>query len=215
MHPRRRGLAAVLTAVLVVVSGLAAIPAAAASTDGTDADTTSCVLEATAAADTAEQDPAPATGGSLTCYANLADAMRHATGGALDLPPDATTVEQSQLDEATAATDTGATAGTAGDVAAASGRTVLGIEYRDSRFRGPTLVLTWAGSVNCYGSRNFAYPSMGAYGWNDRISSAKAYNGCWSTHYEHAGYGGDSITCSSYCTSMGAMNDKSSSIVFW
>jgi hypothetical protein len=192
--------AAVLAALLWLLAA-AAGPAAAVEDgvppgEGADAGRESCVVVAEPDA----HDRSSATRARVSCFATFAAAVDHATAGAVRLPADATTVTDEQL----AAQDNGR------DTPRAS--TILGIEYRDGMFSGPSLVLTWPGAVGCGSGSVFGFPSMGALGWSDRISSARAYAGCRSAHYQDASFRGGMQMCT--CAVMTALNDRTSSIRF-
>lgn len=87
---------------------------------------------------------------------------------------------------------------------------VIGIEYEHAGFGGSSI--TYSSSVTCAGFvHSVAYVGDG---WNDRISSAKAFSSCnHSQHFEHANFGGASVDCFGACSYIGdAMNDRTSSL---
>ncbi len=141
---------------------------------------------------------------SYQCFDTFADAIAFATDGQVQLPADAVTVSDEQLAQAGASSDSAD--GTS--VAA----TVLGTEYEGTSYGAPTLTLT--GSGGCNGTR-YGFPNLSDYGWNNRPSSAKAYNGCWSDHYDDPSYGDPMFRCTGNCTGLGALNNKTSSIRVW
>jgi hypothetical protein len=192
MDPKAPARMAGVAGLLVLGISMLAVPgagAAAADPPG-GGGSPSCVV---AAADSA---PLP----DVVCFPTLAAAIAHVTGGALRLPAEAQTVEETQLRQASSRA---AARGPRGSL-------VLGIEYLHAGLTGPSLVLTTSRQVGCNGTTSFDFPSMGALGWGDRISSAQAYAGCRSVHFEHAGLTGRSVACT--CPSMGVLNDRTSSI---
>ena len=86
----------------------------------------------------------------------------------------------------------------------------LGTVYADVNYRGSTLTM-W-GSSGCAGV-TYGFASLSG-GWDSRISSARGSNGCWVTLYRATGYGGDRITCTPTCSSIGSLNDQVRSLVF-
>lgn len=74
--------------------------------------------------------------------------------------------------------------------------------------RSGTLLIQWG----CYGV-TYGFPSMPS-GWNDSVRSSQGYANCWATHYENSSYGGSSLTCSAYCSSLGFLDAKTSSLVY-
>ena len=133
------------------------------------------------------------------CFKNFSEAVEFATRGRVQLPRGA--VPEDVDDELLNGGDIGIEA-----------TYVIGIEYQHSNFGGATL--TFTSSVTCYGYThsysNLSYLS----GWNDTISSARAYSGCThSYHYEHAYFGGAIVDCGTSCSYVGgAMNDRTSSL---
>lgn len=138
---------------------------------------------------------------SYQCFDTFADAIAHATHGQVKLPEEAVTVSDAQLRKAPAADESAVAA------------VVLGTEYEGTSYGAPTLTLT--GSGGCAGSTVYGFPDLSVYGWNNRPSSAKAYNGCWSDHYDDPGYGDPMFRCQGNCTGLGALNNRTSSIKIW
>lgn len=135
---------------------------------------------------------------SYQCFDTFAEAIAHATDGQVRLPKNAVTMSDAQLRSAD-------------DSAVAA--TVLGTEYEGTGYGAPTLTLT--GSGGCAGSTVYGFPDLSDYGWNNRPSSAKAYGGCWSDHYDDAGYGDPMFRCTGNCSGLGALNNRTSSIKVW
>ena len=137
-------------------------------------------------------------------FDTFADAIAHATDGHVQLPADADTVSDEQLSEAgvTSSSDSPAIAAV-----------VIGTEYEGTSYGAPTLTLT--ASTGCAGSEVHKFPDLSSYGWNNRPSSAKAYGGCWSDHYDDPNYGDPMFRCQGNCSGLGALNNKTSSIRVW
>jgi hypothetical protein len=89
---------------------------------------------------------------------------------------------------------------------------LLGIEYSSSGYGGSSLSLYGSSGSGCYGGVTYGFSSMPS-GWNNVISSAQSFNGCLGRHYDATGYGGTFINCT--CSSMGAMDNRTSSILFY
>ena len=128
------------------------------------------------------------------CYNTFADSIRAATGGRVALPTDAKTVTAAQL------ASVGPTAATAS--------VVLGTEYQDINFGGGAV--NYLGSVGCGSGYFFSFNLSGA--WNNAIGSARSYSNCKSGHFENLNNTGSVRICG--CSSMGVMDDQTSSLRF-
>lgn len=93
---------------------------------------------------------------------------------------------------------------------ASTASTVLGTVYKDANYGGGSLSFYGAGS--CAGV-TFGFASLDA-GWQNTISSAKAYAGCWVSLYTATSYGGTQLLCTPNCATLGALNDRILSLVF-
>lgn len=87
---------------------------------------------------------------------------------------------------------------------------VLGLDYNDSGYHGTSTY--WTASSGCTSTQSWALNYVGDY-WNDRISSAHGgFSNCnHYHHYQDIGYGGPQIDCHPDCSTMGVMNDATSS----
>lgn len=132
------------------------------------------------------------------CFDSFTDAISYATDGSVQLAPGAHELSRTQLARAD------------GQAAASA---VLGIEYKGKGYGGASLSLT--GSGGCNSGASYRFPRMSSYGFNNTIASAKVYNNCFSTHYNGTRYRGAQHTCYSNCSSLGSMNNKTSSIEYW
>jgi hypothetical protein len=122
----------------------------------------------------------------------------------LTLAPDATSVDEAQLSKA----------GAASSVDAQVSRPLLGVEYQNTGYGGNSLVLYGSSGTGCYAGDWYGFPSMASLGFDNRISSAKMYSNCLGKHHDGTSYTGSYIYCDSSCSSMGSMNDRTSSIKF-
>lgn len=112
--------------------------------------------------------------------------------------------------EAAAFLDASLTRADAFSASAASSSVALGTVYADINYGGSSLTM-W-GSSGCSGA-SYGFGSLPG-GWDSRISSAKAINGCWVTLYRGTGYSGDRVNCTPNCSSVGSLNDQVRSLVF-
>jgi hypothetical protein len=129
------------------------------------------------------------------CYATFSEAVAAATGGAARL-----------------ATNASPESVTAAELAPQEARrTVIGVVYWHSRFRGRSHIF-YSNVGSCWPGRSFFVRTMPR-GWNDEVSSARSYGGCsLAIYYEHVNFGGAQLPCRWACASFGAMNDRTSSI---
>ncbi|MBO1741606.1 hypothetical protein [Leifsonia sp. TF02-11] len=94
--------------------------------------------------------------------------------------------------------------------AAAASSTVLGTVYKDANYSGGSL--SFYGTGSCSGV-TFGFASVDA-AWQNAISSAKAYAGCFVSLYSAPSYGGSQLLCTPSCATLGALNDRVLSLVF-
>lgn len=139
---------------------------------------------------------------AVVCYSTFSEAIAVATSGRVRLAVDATSVDTATLEQD----------GAVSTPAVAASSPLLAIEYLGSGYTGATLSLYGSSGTGCSGGVTYGFSSMGS-GWNDTISSAKAFSGCTGRHYENSGYSGLLIDCA--CASMGAMDNRTSSIIFY
>lgn len=154
-----------------------------------------CVVETIAVR---EGEPLPDNVASADprCFQTFSEAIFAATGGAVSMSPNASPEDFN--------------AQALPDARQPAASYVIGIEYQHSNYRGSSIV--YRSNHTCSGyQHSVAY--VGA-GWNDRISSARAYSDCnHSVHYEHRDFGGASRDCGTACSYIGdAMNDRTSSL---
>jgi hypothetical protein len=91
-------------------------------------------------------------------------------------------------------------------VAAPAVTQVVSAIYDDINYGGGTLLLS-ATSAGC----NWGIANLGGYGWNDRASSFKSFNGCTTALYQNINYGGTKVGFTTSKSSFGSQNDQGSS----
>ncbi len=88
--------------------------------------------------------------------------------------------------------------------------TVIGIDYKDASFGGDSYAWTTS-TTGCTDTTSFGISSMPS-GWDNVVSSARAYANCnHYYHWENTNYSGASLDCGASCSSMGVMNNQTSS----
>lgn len=92
----------------------------------------------------------------------------------------------------------------------AAAAVALGTLYEHSGYGGSSFTLYGAGS--CSGT-SYGFASLGG-GWDSRVSSARAFNGCSLALYTAMNYGGTMWNCGSGCSSLpGLLNDQVRSVI--
>jgi hypothetical protein len=86
---------------------------------------------------------------------------------------------------------------------------VIGIDWDYTNYGGNSNI--WVTSdTGCSPSLQYQVPSMPV-GWNDQVSSSKAYSNCSFYHYRDTNYGGPYLKCDPYCPTMGSLDNATSS----
>jgi hypothetical protein len=141
----------------------------------------------------------------VECFDTFSDAIYAATQGEVNLPyeasPEDITPEMFADSKATT--------------------TIISVDYTGSNYGGSSL--TWV-VENEYGCSSYSCGlfgwfkcwktySAGSLGsWNDVISSTRAYAGCNNNQlFEHSDFGGATQTCTPDCSTLGAMDNETSS----
>lgn len=140
---------------------------------------------------------------SFDCYQSFSEAIYAVTEGAVFLPPDESLKNQLKaLRQELKSIENASTVG--------GGSVILAIDYQHSNYGGVTL--TYYGYTGCTSTTSYIVPSLSTVGWDNVVSSTQAFNGCIrNILYEHPNYGGASLTCTPNCSSVGVMNDATSS----
>lgn len=200
---------AVILATLLFAIGLLAIPSqtAQASNSGVPSGTAEhCVVEAFPIG-AEPSNPSP-----LVCFDNFADAIAHATNGRVHLPQNFKPTDLTD-DLLNMGKDVFSRALTPDTITS----TVIAIDYDGINRQGNTLVTQVSDGNGCLNT-NWARSSLGAgwpWGWDNVIGSAEAFQNCnHSYHYEHQNFQGAVLDCGTYCSSMGVMDNQSSSIAW-
>jgi hypothetical protein len=147
-----------------------------------------------------------ATSTEPECYPTFRDATFFATGGRVLLPSKQPfSVQLEILDQELKARQ---------EELSADGPVVVAIDYEHINYGGASLF--WIADGPCDPSHSptppgWQSPSMPS-GWNDRLSSTRAYWDCSrNILFEHSNYGGGHVICRPDCSSVGWMNDRTSS----
>jgi len=84
---------------------------------------------------------------------------------------------------------------------------VIGIDYSSTGFTGSTL--TWTEPAGCGSYSASSMPT----GWNDVVESVQNFNGCGTTLYQNASFGGltSSVPVNGSKSSLGSLNQQASS----
>ncbi len=160
-----------------------------------------CVIQAIAG-----DPPASSSTPPPTCFNTFQEALSYATDGRVQVsadfkPTDLTDAILSQgLNQFGPDTVTGST--------------VIGIDWTGTNYSGSPLISNVDNPDGCSQGSWYHLNSMPS-GWDNVISSAKAYQGCnHSYHYENIDLGGSILDCGTACGSMGAMDNATSSIAW-
>lgn len=78
--------------------------------------------------------------------------------------------------------------------------------------RSGSVLIHWGSGSGCYGI-TYGFPTLTA-SWNNNIRSAEGFSNCWSSQYDGTSYTGAVVTCAPYCSALGALAAKTSSIVY-
>lgn len=133
------------------------------------------------------------------CFDNFADSIYAATNGRVQLDrfiqPDEVTNESLNSTNGVSSTNS---------------QVVIGIDWDSTNFAGSSYTWVVSGS-GCSSSTQYSVPSMPS-GWDNRISSARGYSNCnYFYHYQNTNYGGSSVVCNTDCSSMGSLDNATSS----
>jgi hypothetical protein len=151
----------------------------------------------------------------FTCFATFEKALAFASGGKLVTGPKNASdalrdpAFHAQVDAANDAADLQVRSG----ARAATVWTVISIEY-DNQSEGDPHIIYSGSSGNCStGTGNIDYQtsSMPA-GWDNRVESFHSYANCWVQHFENLSYGGASTALTGSRSTLGVMNNETSSI---
>ena len=160
-----------------------------------------CVVRLEAAGSDEPQLPTPT---EPECYPTFRDAIFFATRGVVLLPARETfSVQLEILDQELKARR---------DELSAAASYVLAIDSEHINYQGASHVWTAPGPCLPLGASYQQASGMPSSWWNDRVSSTRGYSDCdRNVLFEHANYGGGSFTCWPDCSSVGWINDRTSS----
>jgi hypothetical protein len=133
------------------------------------------------------------------CFDNFARSISAATNGRVQLNG---SIQPGSMTEEALNSNNG--------VYSPSSQVVIGIDWEDSNFGGSSYTWVVSGS-GCSSSTQYSVSSMPS-GWDNRVSSAKGYSNCnYFYHYQNTSYGGSSVACNTECSSMGSLDNATSS----
>lgn len=135
------------------------------------------------------------------CYPTFRDAIFFATGGIVLLPTKQPfSVQLEILGEELKARE---------EQLVAASTFVNAVDYQHINYGGASLI--WEATGPCTPSVSWYKYSMPS-GWNDVVSSTRGYSDCnKNILWEHSNLSGAKLTCRPNCSSVGSMNDKTSS----
>lgn len=135
----------------------------------------------------------------LGCFDNFASSVSAATNGRVQL--NSSIRPETVSDEALNSSI---------GIYSPSSQVVIGIDWEDTNFGGSSYTWVVSGS-GCSSSTQYSVSSMPS-GWDNRVSSAKGYSNCnYFYHYQNTSYGGSSVVCNTECSSMGSLDNATSS----
>jgi hypothetical protein len=93
----------------------------------------------------------------------------------------------------------------------ASTGALIGQDFDLTGYR--TLLVQWTGTAyGCTTGSTYAIPNVGT-SLNDRIESSKSFSGCTHDyHYQNSSYTGTVQPCGTLCSTLGTMNNQTTSI---
>lgn len=139
---------------------------------------------------------------SERCFESYADAVRSATGGAVDLPRG--------LSTRAAVERVNAMDGAIGTLSSF----LIGQDWDDANYDPANGTKLWEASAPCAPGVAWNVSNINP-DWQERISSAKGKSNCDRFyHFENANYGGAQRNCLPNCATFGVMNDATSSLQF-
>lgn len=200
MHIRRTVLSA--AAVTIVAAGALTAPVAAQAAPSSivkeKARGSHCVLSLTPGSANAQSSAQ-----NYRCFTTFAKAMTFASDGTVNL----------RESETPATSDAEIRQGA--PMAAAASSPLLAIEYNSTNYGGTSLTLTGSGGSGCYNGVEYSFGSLGSYGWNDKIESAKTYSNCVGVHYKDSGLSGTSSSVYGSKSDFGSLRNEISSVRFY
>jgi hypothetical protein len=133
------------------------------------------------------------------CFDNFADSIYAATNGRVQL--NSSTQPETVTNESLNSSN---------GVSLPSSQVVIGIDWDNTNFAGSSYTWVVSGS-GCSTSTQYSVSSMPS-GWDNRVSSARGYSNCnYFYHYQNTNYAGSSAVCNTECSSMGSLDNATSS----
>lgn len=150
-------------------------------------------------------------GEHLQCFNNVRDAIAFATNGAVLVSQNATLQQVSVAIRA--AEQQLATLSAQGNITKRLNH-VVAIQWDWTNRGSSSYAFTSTSLCSATLDGHILSSDYGLFpsGWNNRIESFEAFAGCASVQaWDNTGLSGSNITCATYCSTMGAMNNATSS----
>ena len=133
------------------------------------------------------------------CFDTFSQSVKAATLGRVELDP--SVLPQDVTDEMLNANES---------VSLFAVQVVIGIDWDYTNYGGSSYIWV-ANDYGCSTSIQYGVTTMPS-GWDNRVSSAKGYSNCnYYYHYQNTNYSGTSIGCHDACSSMGSLDNDTSS----
>ncbi|HVP20553.1 MAG TPA: hypothetical protein VMS73_01700 [Anaerolineaceae bacterium] len=133
------------------------------------------------------------------CFDTFSQAIKAATQGRVELDQSITPADV-----------TDAMLNTSENGSLPASQVIIGIDWDYTNYGGSSNI--WAANdYGCSSSIQYGVTTMPS-GWDDRVSSARGYSNCnYYYHYQNTSYGGAFIVCHTGCSSMGSLDNDTSS----
>ncbi len=133
------------------------------------------------------------------CFNSFSESIKAATKGRVNLDP---SIRPGDL--------TDDVLNNVGSKSTLADQIVIGIDWDYTNYGASSYTWVVTGSA-CTDTTFFDAPTMPS-GWDNRVSSSKAYSTCnYFYHYQNSNFGGTSIVCNMNCPGMGALDNSTSS----
>ncbi|MEV7012276.1 hypothetical protein [Streptosporangium sp. NPDC051022] len=146
---------------------------------------------------------------NATCYRTYAEAIAEVTGGKVTDAPDPATMTGADRADLNRRIEAASRANKQASALADEYPFRVATVWEHENYQGSSMVFVSKGGCRKYGDL-YKYAEL-AYGWNDRISSFEGHEGCRGLLYEHTYFGGSYTQRINKASSLGRMNDRTSS----
>lgn len=150
----------------------------------------------------------------VACFGTFREAIAHATAGKItDAPEDA---RAAMKDKRFADRVNRLGAATPRTTATTMSSTVISIEFWDTYHQGSTFTFTGTGPCKTDGNRDYEEEDIryDDSNWNDKISSFQGYSSCQVNHYENSYFSGSRTGAKSSMSTMGVMDNETTSLTW-